>query len=311
MMMGIVEWDREIFLRISSQTWKPLRPGIWTSRSTMSGYLSPRAWHASRYLRASWPPIAISRSAVCSRAPLTTSWFTSSSSTDKTRGLQSGCKGLMASLGSSCETCRLAGTSCWACLLAGTSRDPSQLTCFSCPNVPSQNRETVKVEPWLSLEWTRMVPSWSSTISEQTASPRPIPWKLFVSLVFSCSKGLKMRRCPSSEMPLPVSATSISRRCASCKYRADKVTEPLSVNLQALVIRLYMSCVNFCVSPGIKGSGWPQMPLTSRTVGLTRGLFALSTAIFVIVMTSSMMDATPTASVGRELARFSCLCFSA
>eukprot|EP00420_Gonyaulax_spinifera_P033488 CAMPEP_0197878712 /NCGR_PEP_ID=MMETSP1439-20131203/7016_1 /TAXON_ID=66791 /ORGANISM="Gonyaulax spinifera, Strain CCMP409" /LENGTH=52 /DNA_ID=CAMNT_0043498153 /DNA_START=10 /DNA_END=165 /DNA_ORIENTATION=- len=52
----------------------------------MSGNLSLLAWQWSRNLRASWPPMAISRSAMFSKAPLTTSWFTSSSSTDKTRG---------------------------------------------------------------------------------------------------------------------------------------------------------------------------------------------------------------------------------
>mmetsp|Transcript_91264 Transcript_91264/g.254899 ORF Transcript_91264/g.254899 Transcript_91264/m.254899 type:complete len:255 (+) Transcript_91264:788-1552(+) len=179
------------------------------------------------------------------------------------------------------------------------------------PMEPSQGTETVNVEPTPSSDLTRKSPPSNSQISEQTAKPKPMPWKVFVSWWLSCSNGWKIRFCPSGVMPLPVSVTLTSRSWASSLNSAVMVTEPFAVNLQAFVTRLYSSWVHLCGQPGTSGSALSAHLLINSTVGFTNGLFALSTAIFDIVVTSWAMAPKSTGSCGRasflpSARRFSC-----
>mmetsp|Transcript_118481 Transcript_118481/g.330532 ORF Transcript_118481/g.330532 Transcript_118481/m.330532 type:complete len:420 (+) Transcript_118481:1679-2938(+) len=164
--------------------------------------------------------------------------------------------------------------------------------------LPSHGRETVKVDPLPISDRTRSSPPWSSTICAQTARPRPIPWKFLASPFCSCSKGWKMRFCPSALMPLPVSVTSNSRRFFSGKWRTLRVTDPRSVNLQALESKLYRSCVSLWESPGMMGTCVLIKAFTRRTAGFTRGLFVLSMARLVMVTTSSARSPMSTGAVG-------------
>mmetsp|Transcript_58263 Transcript_58263/g.147742 ORF Transcript_58263/g.147742 Transcript_58263/m.147742 type:complete len:208 (+) Transcript_58263:1036-1659(+) len=189
-----------------------------------------------KYFKASAPLIAQETSQKSERAPDMTSWFTSSSSTERTKGRDV----------FHCSF-RLGLCDCWAkawiassgLLLVGTSLGTSATgTASGKPSEPSHEKDAVKVEPWPSCERTLNLPPCSSAISVQTARPRPMPWKDLASPFCSCWKGSKISFWPSSLMPLPVSVTSISNRCWPGKCRADKDTDPFSVNLQALVTKL-------------------------------------------------------------------------
>mmetsp|Transcript_41501 Transcript_41501/g.72911 ORF Transcript_41501/g.72911 Transcript_41501/m.72911 type:complete len:229 (+) Transcript_41501:2170-2856(+) len=103
---------------------------------------------------------------------------------------------------------------------------------------------------------------------------------------------------------------SIARRFSSRKWRNDIVIDPLSVNLHALVNRLYTTCVHLHGSPRIKGSLAPAAAFTIRTLGLRRGLFALSAELPIMVIASSKICPKSTSVVGRGAVTPSIFLFS-
>mmetsp|Transcript_83125 Transcript_83125/g.267906 ORF Transcript_83125/g.267906 Transcript_83125/m.267906 type:complete len:201 (-) Transcript_83125:2129-2731(-) len=176
-------------LRILSHTSKPVMPGIWMSSNTKSGILPCwplaffSAW-ASRYAKASWPHIATSMSHKSWSALWITSWFTSSSSTERIKGRSSGMNSFAlagfpaapaAEPGVAAGAARASGAwglimgpVCWMAL-------PSMGVIFPWPKVPSQKSWTTNFEPRPSSDSTRMHPPCISAISVQTESPSPMP----------------------------------------------------------------------------------------------------------------------------------------
>mmetsp|Transcript_54779 Transcript_54779/g.178015 ORF Transcript_54779/g.178015 Transcript_54779/m.178015 type:complete len:201 (-) Transcript_54779:2116-2718(-) len=176
-------------LRILSHTSKPVMPGIWMSSKTKSGNLplSPLTFFcscASRYARASWPHIATSMSQKSLSAVWITSWFTSSSSTERIKGRSSSSSsfavasfaatpaaepGAAAGAAGVCGAwSSILGPACWMAL-------PSVGVIFPWPKVPSQKSWTTNFEPRPSSDSTRMHPPCISAISVQTESPSPMP----------------------------------------------------------------------------------------------------------------------------------------
>jgi len=82
-----------------------------------------------------------------------------------------------------------------------------------------------------------------------TERPKPTPWKFRVSLTSSCSKGSKIRFRAPGAMPVPLSETLSSTQPAAASCVASMETQPLAVNLQAFVVRLYSICVSLPESP--------------------------------------------------------------
>mmetsp|Transcript_79588 Transcript_79588/g.237067 ORF Transcript_79588/g.237067 Transcript_79588/m.237067 type:complete len:214 (+) Transcript_79588:80-721(+) len=213
MMTGSFMCPGSIPERIFSQHSYPVMPGIWMSSRMRSGNSPAKLLRSSRKARACLPSITGTTLQKSESEFFTTSWFTSSSSTDRTRG------GTCSS-GSGDGAPSGTRTSCPSSRASGTTRSAK-------PRDPSQGSETVNVEPLPSSEASRSSPPCSFTISVHTERPRPMPWKVLPPPLVSCSKGWKTRRWPSSEMPLPVSATSISNAFCSATYVASIVMEPL------------------------------------------------------------------------------------
>mmetsp|Transcript_127947 Transcript_127947/g.250538 ORF Transcript_127947/g.250538 Transcript_127947/m.250538 type:complete len:286 (+) Transcript_127947:51-908(+) len=94
----------------------------------------------------------------------------------------------------------------------------------------------------------------------------------------------------SGEMPLPVSATSISNMPSSRSSLADNWMEPAMVNFAAFVTKLYSSWVILYESPSTMGNFPSQTLFTMTTLLPTKGRPLLSTAIWVMPRTSSMMS---------------------
>mmetsp|Transcript_26458 Transcript_26458/g.76367 ORF Transcript_26458/g.76367 Transcript_26458/m.76367 type:complete len:397 (+) Transcript_26458:682-1872(+) len=237
MMMGSFTCADSYSWRMAWQTSKPLMPGIWMSKSTRSGGGLPSCFRVFIYFNASCPLMAMATSQKPSRALSITSWLTSSSSTDSTKGLLltlSGSSALPLAVASDRAT-KTEGAS----VGASTWVSASSTHTVELPKFPSQGNAQVNVEPSPACDFTVNSAPWSSATSWHTARPKPTPWNVLVSPAHSCSKARKMRRCASAEMPLPVSLTMISRRFLSGRYFAEIVILPCSVNLQAFVTRLH------------------------------------------------------------------------
>ena len=113
------------------------------------------------------------------------------------------------------------------------------------------------------------IPSWlTSVISPPIicanrrlmASPNPVPPYFRVMELSACSKALNNCRWLFSGMPMPVSCTSKQSRISvgvSLSIFMRNVTQPTSVNLIALDVRLSNIC------PNLNGSPKSAMSLTS------------------------------------------------
>mmetsp|Transcript_10008 Transcript_10008/g.29080 ORF Transcript_10008/g.29080 Transcript_10008/m.29080 type:complete len:238 (+) Transcript_10008:1198-1911(+) len=222
-------------LRISLTTWKPVSPGIITSRSINDGNSLPE----SRYSNASMPfmarTIRYSAPSVCSM----TSWLMSSSSTESTSGRWP-TGGATPPTGAVRAAC---AATCLAARLFVAPLPSSWRNVRAAHLLKSHGRTTVNVEPWPAFEVTRSSPPWSFAMLMATERPKPMPWKLRESLFSSCWKGSKIFFSASGEMPMPVSVTSISNMLLSRSSRAESWMDPEAVNLAAFVTKLYSSCV--------------------------------------------------------------------
>mmetsp|Transcript_94054 Transcript_94054/g.210818 ORF Transcript_94054/g.210818 Transcript_94054/m.210818 type:complete len:264 (-) Transcript_94054:1052-1843(-) len=116
--------------------------------------------------------------------------------------------------------------------------------------------------------------------------PKPKPSKRRLSVWSSCSNGRKMVSFFWGAMPMPVSDTATVRNSLTSSAQAVTTTCPRSVNLRALVMRLYNICVQRCASASMIGKSLGTL-LKSCTVVLWIGRPALSTAHDVSMMTSS------------------------
>mmetsp|Transcript_30537 Transcript_30537/g.85162 ORF Transcript_30537/g.85162 Transcript_30537/m.85162 type:complete len:429 (+) Transcript_30537:770-2056(+) len=108
---------------------------------------------------------------------------------------------------------------------------------------------TVKVVPCPRTDLALISPEWSCAMPCATERPKPTPWKFRVSLTSSCSKGSKIRFRAPGAMPVPLSETLSSTQPAAASCVASMETQPLAVNLQAFVVRLYSICVSLPESP--------------------------------------------------------------
>mmetsp|Transcript_26541 Transcript_26541/g.76405 ORF Transcript_26541/g.76405 Transcript_26541/m.76405 type:complete len:248 (-) Transcript_26541:1853-2596(-) len=238
----------QYFARISASTSCPDRPGIWMSSMTTSGIGWRSSIRRAKHASASSPLMAFTMVQFGSRAPLTTSWLTGSSSTLRTSGRHAGRTG--AGAGSVAGAVSVVMASAFSAPFGGLVAGSSGCALASMPALrpaagctgkmpAAHGMETVKVDPTPNEELIRMHPPCAFATSAQTARPSPMPWKLRASLpACDCSKGRKMRSCASLGIPGPVSATSTSSLETSLRCLARKTTEPLAVNLQALVTRL-------------------------------------------------------------------------
>mmetsp|Transcript_10007 Transcript_10007/g.29074 ORF Transcript_10007/g.29074 Transcript_10007/m.29074 type:complete len:231 (+) Transcript_10007:1198-1890(+) len=217
-------------LRISLTTWKPVSPGIITSRSINDGNSLPE----SRYSNASMPfmarTIRYSAPSVCSM----TSWLMSSSSTDNARGRWP-VGAIIPPHGTDFADCTATNFAARLFVMAVPSSARRVRPAFL---LKSQGRTTVNVEPLPAMEDTLISPPWSFAMLIATDKPKPMPWKLRASLFSSCWKASKILEMASGDIPLPVSVTSISNMSSSSTTRAHTRIDPDSVNFAAFVAKL-------------------------------------------------------------------------
>ena len=97
----------------------------------------------------------------------------------------------------------------------------------------------MNVEPWPSRLSARRRPWWASTMSRQTARPRPVPPCPAASgSVLVEKNGSKIRRRSAGAMPTPVSATLISaRRPVASSPRRSRTMPPPGIAWRALIKR--------------------------------------------------------------------------
>ena len=77
------------------------------------------------------------------------------------------------------------------------------------------------------------------------ARPSPAPPYSRAGELSACRKSSKTRSWSSGSMPMPVSVTAIATSLAAGRGAAATVTDPLGVNLIALVTRLRTICLTF------------------------------------------------------------------
>ena len=128
------------------------------------------------------------------------------------------------------------------------------------------------------------------------ARPRPVPPRLREMGASACTNGWNSRSWSSAEMPMPVSATTISMRCRSLvvsRTRARIDTVPVSVNLTPLPTRLKSTCRRRTGSKRRRGASWLSA-CHSRARALRR---APSAKVSATLRISSPMDDGAGASV--------------
>ena len=102
----------------------------------------------------------------------------------------------------------------------------------------------MNVEPWPRRLSARRRPWWASTMSRQTARPRPVPpWPEASGQVLVEKNGSKIRRRSPGAMPIPCRSRSARqggrwRQAVSLRFTAP----PSGIAWRALISRLSRTC---------------------------------------------------------------------